>query len=122
MRYRALSSTGDYTWGQGSANFLVNSPACVAQAVQTRLALDLGEWYLNTTDGTPYATEILGTGTMNLYDVAVQARILGTPGVQDIQAGSYSSTLNPATRALTIRCTIDTVYGAAEIAATLSPQ
>lgn len=39
MRYRVLSPTGDYTFGQGPGEFLVNSPAAVAQAIGTRLRL-----------------------------------------------------------------------------------
>ena len=42
MRYRPLDANGDYTVG---IPFLVNSPACVGQAVLTRLKLFLGEWF-----------------------------------------------------------------------------
>ncbi len=48
MRYRAWDANGDYTFGQGSKNFLVNSPQCVAQAVVSRLRLQLGEWFIDT--------------------------------------------------------------------------
>jgi len=118
MRYRARDANGDYTFGQGSANFLVDSPACVAQAVQTALLLWVGEWYLDTTAGTPWATQVLGVGTVPLYDAAIKAKILSVQGVQDI--ASYSSSLNTATRVLTIDCTIDTIYGAANVNVSLS--
>jgi hypothetical protein len=68
MRYRALSADGDYTFGQGSKNFLVNSAAAAGQAVLTRLRLMKREWFLDNTEGTPYSDEILGTGTKALYD------------------------------------------------------
>ena len=109
MRYRALTSTGDYTFGGGAGEFLVNTPACVAQAVKTRLLLATGEWFLDSNEGTPYSTQILGTGTKPLYDAAIQARILGTPGVVTIS--DYASVLNPTTRVLTVSCTITTQYG-----------
>jgi hypothetical protein len=63
MRYRTLDANGDYTFGQNGANFLVNSPAAVGQAVLTRVKLMQGEWFLDQTAGTPYDTEILGAGT-----------------------------------------------------------
>ena len=111
MRYRALSPTGDFTIGQSAANFLVNSPAAVAQAVKTRLGLATGEWFLDTTDGTPYSTQILGTNTQGMYDSAIQERILGTPGVTGIV--SYYSGLD-SKRVLTVEVTINTQYGVAE--------
>lgn len=117
MRYRALSATGDSTIFSGSTAFLVNSPAAVVQAVQTRLLLMSGEWFLDVTEGTPYATQILGRGTTGTYDRAIRDRILGTQGVTAIS--TYSSTLNRATRTLTVEATVQTIYGAVDISVTL---
>ncbi|VXB25454.1 conserved hypothetical protein [Burkholderia sp. 8Y] len=115
MRYRALDANGDYSWGQGSANFLVDSPEAVAQLVLTRLKLSTGEWFLDTTEGTPYATEILGAGTASTRDLAIQERILETDGVTGI--ADYASVVNPTTRAFTVAATIDTTYGQTTITA-----
>lgn len=109
MRYRALDSNGDRTFGHSASNFLVNSPEAVAQLVKTRLALLLGEWFLDTTDGTPWATKILGENTMKTYNSAIRSRILETKGVTSIVA--YNSSFDPATRALTVVVTLDTIYG-----------
>ena len=109
MRYRALTPTGDMTFGKGSQNFLINSPAMVAQKVRTRLKLFTGEWFLDLTEGTPWGTEVLGTDTQNTYDIAIRDRILETEGVTSIV--SYSSTFNAVTRNLTVTATIDTLYG-----------
>lgn len=111
MRYRTLSPTGDFVFGAGPAEFLVNTPDAVGQAVRTRLLLAEGEWYLDSTEGTPYATEILGTGTQSLYDQAIRERILGTEGVLSIT--SYVSYL--AERNLTVIATIDTIYGVVQV-------
>jgi len=108
MRYRTLDENGDYVLGLGTIEFLVNNSACVAQAIQTRLLLAAGEWFLDTTEGTPYSTKILGTHTQTLYDVAIRDRILGTLGVLSID--DYASNLSPQ-RQLTVAAIVSTIYG-----------
>lgn len=111
MIYRKLDANGDYTFGLISGNFHKNTPEAVAQAVKTRLGLIQGEWFIDTSAGTPYNSQILGAGTVSRYDAAIQEVILETQGVRGI--ASYSSGVDPSTRAATINCTIDTVYGQA---------
>lgn len=110
MRYRRLHN-GDYVFGNDGCpfpEFYVNQPEAVAQAVQTRLLLFTGEWFLDTTEGTPYSTAILGKGTQAIYDGAIKSRILGTPGVSALLA--YGSELDTNTRGLLVSATIMTVY------------
>lgn len=117
MRVRAMSSSGDMTFGSGEANFLVNSAAAVAQLLQTRMALWTGQWFLDLTEGTPYSTQILGKNTQTTYDNAIITRILETPNVNAITA--YESNLNTATRALTWTATLDTTFGQTTAGATI---
>lgn len=117
MRYRALSASGDHTFGQGNANFLVNSPATVGQSVLTRLKLLEGEWFLDVTDGTPWSTEILGEHMQDTYDAAIRARILDTDGVTGLSF--YESVRDPNTRKVTVTATINTVFGQTQISGTL---
>ena len=101
--------------------------AYLAQAVQTRLGLFTGEWFLDTTDGTPWRTEVLGKYTQDSYDAVIKDRILTTmvinsqlvitAGVKSIAA--YSSTFDPDARKLRVTTTIDTIYGEAKIDSTL---
>lgn len=112
MRVRAQDANGDYTFGRGLGNFLVNSPAAVAQLVQTRLLLMQGEWFLDKTAGMPWATQVIGTGTKPFYDVAIQNEILNTVGVTSI--ANYSSVLNAAKRSLVVTATVVTQFGAAQ--------
>lgn len=107
-RYRALSSTGDYTFGQGERNFLVDSPAMVGQKVRTRLLLWTGEWFLDVTAGTPWLQQVVGKNKNPTYDLAIQQRILQTQGVKSIV--SYSSNVS-ADRRLSVSVTIETIYG-----------
>jgi len=117
MRYRRLSASGDYVFGQGASEFLIDTPDAVAQAVLTRLRLATEEWFLDLNEGTPYSTEILGENTQPLYDQAIRDRILGTSGVTGIQ--DYASYLDTSTRALTVTCSINTLYGAVTITESL---
>lgn len=113
MRVRALSPSGDMTFGRGSRNFLVDSAQAVAQVVRTRLLLWQNEWFIDLAEGTPWATKVLGTHTVNLYDQALTQRILTSPGVLSLE--SYSSSLDARTRVLTITGRINTQFGPATI-------
>jgi hypothetical protein len=109
MRVRAMSPTGDMTFGRGEANFLIKTPTAVAQTIRTRLALWVGQWYLDLTVGMPWLQQVLGKGTIPYYDTAIRSNIEGAPGVTGI--ASYSSSLNTTTRALSLQGTVNTQYG-----------
>ena len=109
MRVRAMVG-GDMTFGQGSANFLVNSPACVAQLIGTRLNLWEGEWFLDQTAGMPWMQNVIGRHTAAEYDQAIREHVLETQGVTGLV--SYSSRYDSATRTLTPAGVVDTAYGA----------
>ncbi len=114
MRYRKLDANGDYTFGQGSANFWINVPQGVAQSIITRLKLWQNEWFLDKTAGTPIAQQVLGYGTEELYDVVIKQRILSTLGVTAIL--EYQSSRDPETRELTVGpTTVQTQYSATPI-------
>ncbi len=123
MRYRKLAQTpgtnvfnfqgGDYTFGAGAADFYIDVPEAPAQAALTRMYLFLGDWFLDTSDGTPWNTQVLGYYTANTRDPVIQSRILGTQGVSAIL--SYSSNVVRDARSFTVNAQIDTIYGAAAI-------
>lgn len=117
MRYRKLDADGDYVFGGQQADFYKDSPEAVGQAVLTRLRLLRGEWFLDKTEGTPWATEVLGKYTSGTYDAAIRQRILGTQGV--LSLASYTSTLDTENRALSVTATINTIYGTTTVQATL---
>jgi hypothetical protein len=113
MRYRRLDSNGDYTFGQGSTNFLINSPATVAQAVSTALRLFQGEWFLDITAGVPWITSVAGVNTRDTADSVVKQAILGVTGVLNIV--SYSSSFDTAKRIFSVTATINTQFGVASV-------
>jgi hypothetical protein len=116
MRYRRLDASGDYSAGHGAADWLVNSPQAVAQAVQTRLRLYTGQWFLDTTEGTPWMTQVLGRHSEIVADLALRNRVLGTSGVTGI--ASFSSTLNRDARQYGMTAQITTAYDAGTVTVT----
>jgi hypothetical protein len=115
MRIRKQDANGDFTFGQSSNNYYLNTPAGVGQLVLTRLLLFTGEWFINITDGTPWMTQILGYNTQATRDRAIKARILDTQGVVSIL--NYSSTVT--NRNLKVTAEIVTLYGVTTITTVL---
>jgi len=113
LRIRATDPDGDYVFGR-PGNFLVDTPAAVAQVIKSRLGLQTGEWFLDTQEGTPYRESVLGYGTQLTRDAAIQSRILDTPGVQEI--AEYSST--EVNRSLSVTATVNTDFGSAVVTLT----
>jgi hypothetical protein len=109
MKYRKLTSDGDYSFGNGLADFYINVPEAVAQAVETRILLWRGEWFLNIDEGTPFLEAILGKHSKEVADVTLQDRVQDTQGMVNIE--NYASIINPDTRAMTVEMEIDTIYG-----------
>lgn len=109
MRYRKLDQNGDRVFGSGLSAFWIDVPDAPAQAVLTRLQLYLGEWWLDTSDGTPWRTKVLGKFTGSTRDVVIRQRVLNTPEITAIN--NYSSNLNRDTRAFTVNMELDTAYG-----------
>lgn len=118
MRYRKLSSDGDYVFGSGKNDFLINSPETVAQAILTRLKLWLGEWFADTSDGTGWNQSIVGKQSKSLYELTIHQRVLETPGVKSIV--DFQSALDPDTRRLTVSMTVNTIFGEASLNGDLS--
>lgn len=113
MRYRREDSSGDYIFGAGDNTFMVNTSEAVAQAVKTRFALWQGEWFLDTTAGTPYKNDILGKHKSLVYQMAVRERILATQGGSEIT--EFQVQTHPQTRRVTFTSSINTLYGTTTI-------
>lgn len=111
MKVRKLTATGDYRLGHGDRDFYVDAAEGVAQNVMTRLALWQGQWFIDTSEGTPWLQRILGKH--NAVDTVIKTRILETPGV--ISISEYESILNPDTRSMTVTATLETEYGQSTI-------
>lgn len=117
MRYRKLDANGDYSFGNQQADFYRNTPEAVGQAVLTRLRLNKGEWFIDTADGMPWMSDVLGERTVATRDAAIKKRILGTNGVTQID--TYNSSFNAETRRFSVSATISTAYGQTTISENL---
>lgn len=114
MRYRKLTPTSDYSFGNGQLDFLINSPEAVAQAVQTTLLLWVGEWFLDVTAGTPYPESVIGKHSQDEADATLIGVISNVQGVVSIV--NFQSTIDPSTRKYSVVSgTINTIYGQTEL-------
>ena len=88
MRYRRLTATGDYVFGQGSLDYLSDADAA-AQAVKTKLKLLLGEWWEDMQDGLPLFQQILlqraTADGIQIVDLLIKQRIMEVAEVSIVQ-------------------------------------
>ncbi|WP_354691092.1 hypothetical protein [Phytobacter sp. RSE-02] len=109
MQYRREDTDGDYTFGRGDDTWLINSPEAVAHAIKTRFELWYGQWFLDTTEGTPWIQSVLGKQRPELYNLAIRQRILETKGVKSIT--EFNTAVNTSSRRVTFTATVETFYG-----------
>ena len=109
MKVRRLDNNQDMTFGNGGLNFIEDSAAAVKQNLYTRLKLWLGEWFLNTTDGTDWLGKCIGKSTLETASEEIRRVILATPGVTAISSLTISD--DKSTRVITVTADVLTKYG-----------
>lgn len=109
MRVRKLTDTYDYSFGNSQLDFLVNTPAAVAQIVQTSFLLFLGEWYLDNTQGMPWLEGVIGKHNLSTADATVQDFALGVQDVTDI--ASFVSVDTQTDRRYAANMDLNTTFG-----------
>lgn len=109
---RALDANHDPMWGQGQANFLTDIDA-VAQIIETRLLLLMGEWWANLQAGLPVLQQMLGVGgsgtNSDAASLSIQQNIEGAPYV--ISIAGIQTIYEPSTRAFKWNCSVITLFG-----------
>jgi hypothetical protein len=106
-------------FGAGQKSLWVNTPDGVGQCIVTRLALWQSQWYLDLPAGTRWLTKIIGKYTGSTRDAEIQARVLGTTGVQEIL--NYSSSLDRTTRRWNVNLTVKTQFGTITVVGYIPP-
>ena len=93
---RNLDSDDDIT-----VNDFVTDKDVILLAVKSRLQFFQDEWFLDTTDGTPYFQSILiKPARLGVIEGIIKRRILETPGITGMN--NFSLTFDAATRKLEI--------------------
>jgi hypothetical protein len=112
VRYRRLTESGDYSFGQGRLEYQEGLQA-VMQAIKTKLLLLKSEWWEELEDGLPLFQKILlqrGTEEgLRIVELTVRDRIMDTPHVLDVT--SYEADYDRNTRKYTATITVSTDYG-----------
>ena len=94
-----------------AATITVDGLAAIQQDVTRRLLFFLGEWFLDTSQGVPYYTQILGKSRPQAQRSKILRKVvLGTAGIQSlIQDLSWS--YNTATRQASVSFIASTTSG-----------
>lgn len=107
MTVRRLDENGDIVT---SGVQFISERDEIAQTISTRLRLFLGEYFRDSTDGTPWFQDILGKGsTLTNKDAAIKRRIVQTDGV--LQILTYDADYDINTRQYTVSGSVLTTFG-----------
>lgn len=86
----------------------------IAQTIKTRLALFLGEYFRNITDGTPWYEQILGKFvSLDIVESVLRVRIAATPGV--VRLTSFDTDFNIDSRKYSVTAGVLTIHGIVEV-------
>lgn len=88
LQYRKLSSTGDYSFGWNSQDYLKQDEA-VGQAIKTKILLFYNEWWEDLGQGIPMFQSIMGQtkfeGLKESISLLVKDRVLEVPNVSSVE-------------------------------------
>ena len=107
MIIRALNSSGDITFGQGTQNYLTGQ-AAIAENIQTRLKSFLNNCFWNMGAGIDWFTFLGGGNTSTQIQLACTAVIAQSFGV--LAVNSVSVNTNLVNRSISVSYTITTIY------------
>ncbi len=109
MIMRALSLSGDWTFGQGLANYNQDEDA-IAENIYTWLQSWVGNCWFALKDGIDW-TNLLDVGQKQNLEDSIRANILARYGVVGIN--SLTSQFDPRSRHISITVNIQTIYSQA---------
>ena len=81
----------------------------VAKAIEYRLKIFLGEYFLNVSEGTPWFQSILGKNDASRGSLVIKNRILSTANVRTLT--SYRFTFEQRERRLTVSADVVSDFG-----------
>lgn len=107
MRVRAIDANGDWTFGKGQNDYLLNKKA-VEQNIKTRLQEFIGDCFWNLGAGVDWFTYLGGKDEITL-NLSISSVIGNTTYVVSFTLVSVN--LNRRTRNITITYTANTAFG-----------
>lgn len=110
MIFRNLDANGDWTFGQGKANYIAGNPA-IGLNIRTRLLSWLNDCFFDKNAGIDWANRLGTKNQRALLELDLRRVILQSAGVTGIV--SFSSTLNG--RVFTANYSVNTIYSQAYI-------
>lgn len=107
--FRAISAVSDWQFGQGRGSYLRDQAAIMAD-VKTSLLFFLNDFFAAMDVGVDWWNLVGGKNPSAQNGILLQTRqaIVGVEGV--VRINSVSSTMNNATRRLTVLYNLDTVF------------
>lgn len=108
MAVRRLSEDGDWTFGQGKANYLIAAQE-VLQNVVTRIKSFKNDWYLDTEQCIDWLNILGNRNNKKIIEDEVERVTASTPGVRSIKEIRLVSSVD---RKATIYLSFDTIYNA----------
>ena len=106
MKIRALSSTGDFTFGSGNANYATEERA-IAQNIASRVRSWKNDCFFDFEAGIDWLNRLDKGQKDNLVN-DIKILLIQTEGV--VKINSVSVNENRDTRALTMTYNVDTIY------------
>ena len=76
---------------------------------KTRFLLWYGQWFLDTTEGTPWIQSVLGKAKSRIPTTSLSVSGSETQGLASITA--FNTTVDGTTRRVTFTATVETIYG-----------
>lgn len=110
MTFRGLTASGDWTWGNGVQNYLVNEPAIEAN-IQTALQIFLGECFWATNFGVDWITLLGSAGeAQTAANIILQTRTIIVQAFGVTAINSVTPSFVSATRKFSLAYHIDTIF------------
>lgn len=110
MKYRRLTESNDYSFGNGQYDYIDGAQA-VAYAIRSKILLFYGEWWEDLAQGIPMFQSILGqsnsTTILNSFKMLLEKRINELDQVKTVD--NITVSIDKESRILTaeVRCTVD---------------
>lgn len=110
MTFRGITSSGDWTWGNGVQNYLVGEQA-IETNIQTALQILLGECFWNTTFGVDWITLLSSAGAaQTAANIILQTRTIIVQAFGVTSVNSVIPFFNSLTRNFRLTYNISTIY------------